>query len=289
MVSSRKVLIIGDRGYLGAAFSSYFSKTWDLLLNSELSTDRRFDSASSLVDMINNLTELDIELVLFCAGLNQSACLNQNPDLINVNWPFRVAQSVLMTTNTRIIFFSSIHAFKMDKHKKYSGIIDIDDIADGPYGKSKAKMEIALDQLVSSQESKNRILILRLSNVFGIDKAANKKGSGLAINSFLYALRSGERSLLLDPHASRSLVPLSMLIDLIAKLKDQDWNYSLLNVGTEHFFYLRSLHDIIFGRSTRLERDARYIFLYSAGAPMITDDNIYESLLSEVESSETRL
>ena len=219
---NKKITISGTSGYLGGMLADEFSRENDVY---KLRRDQINNVTKIKFSELNNL-EIDLSLLkilkktdifIHSAGLSSYKCFDNPDDALSVNCSdtlkmFKVCQIL----NVKLfIYFSSIHVYGMDYEGEISENFPHNN--NHPYPASKSLTEKLLNYYHQSKSTK--LLILRLSNVYGPSSNKNPQCWELFANNIcLQAAVQGKIILRSNPCIERDFISRSFFITSIKNL-----------------------------------------------------------------------
>jgi nucleoside-diphosphate-sugar epimerase len=187
-----KIIVIGREGFLGSSLSLYLKKK-----NFILSLDYKTFVKKKLV-FINNY-----DYVINCAS-NQSYI--ENKYLKKNDFDLAIANKI-KNLNIKMIMLSSRKVYKNGVNLKETSTLK----PKSNYSKNKLKTEKALLKIL-----KEKILILRISNVIGFNNKKHKKLHKVFIDVFFENIKKG--IIFNNKNSYKDFIPVTKFCEIVEKL-----------------------------------------------------------------------
>ena len=165
----KKIIIIGKNGFIGSNLTKLLKKKFDV----KLYDYRKFLN-------INPIFFFDLSYVINCTSNKQYVKKKYSE---KNDFDFQISKKI-KDLNCKMIFFTTRKIYKLGDNLKESGRLK----PNCNYSKNKLRTEKKL-----LKSLKNRILVLRISNLIGINKSNNnnKKIHKTFIDSFFFNIQRG--------------------------------------------------------------------------------------------------
>jgi UDP-glucose 4-epimerase len=255
----QKTLITGAFGYLGSIISSSLNKTKNgVILGISHKNDakcppelvdcqiKRYD-LSSIVSCIELCD--GVETIIHTSGMNSTECAKSPKDALRINGMFtaNLIEGALLKGVKKIIYFSTAHVYS----NHLNGYIDESSSTDNthPYATSHLAGE---NQLIwAGHQNPIEIVILRLSNVYGMELVQNSNCWNLFVNDVCYqAVVNQTVYIKSQSDITRNFLPITELcrvINFIAEKKDI--KNEIINIGSIRSHTLEGMASLIVNRA----------------------------------------
>lgn len=220
-------LIIGGFGYLGSRIVDHFSeKGVNITIGTNASQYKKLADIEIIKDYrkldVNQLSNLLIkyDLVFDCSGISGTKIKEATlSEIIKINslWPIKLAKACIKS-NTKLIWFSSIHCENLTLEKKET-------IRDNIYKISK---KISEDSILEIQNWEKYITIIRLGNVIGSPgRFFNGNSNLFPLYITKKLLKEGKAIIKSDPNSEIGFLEFPRLLN--SKLLEKPGFHSLYN------------------------------------------------------------
>ena len=209
-----KIIVIGKRGLLGKNLGLYLKKK-----NFVLNLDYKIFIKKKL-NFINNF-----DYIINCAS-NKN--YTERKYLKKNDFDFAIA-SKIKNLNIKMIMLSSRKVYESGANLKESSLLN----PKNNYSKNKLRTEKALLKIL-----KRKILILRISNVIGLNKKKYKKLHKVFIDVFLENIKKG--IIFNNKNSYKDFIPVNKFCEIVDKLIIFN-AYGIYNVSLGKKVFLRTI------------------------------------------------
>lgn len=256
------IIITGGFGYLGSNLAKFLQKKNTIYLISRQKKRKPAWLKNGKVFQVNwdNNTDkikkifLESDILIISSGVNASNCL-KNPqeyldyNKITLNKILSYCKKFLLK---KVIYFSSAHIYSSN----LSGYIDENSPLKNKHHYAISKKIVEKNIINFSKKNPEiHFYILRLSNVFGGEINSKSNSWNLVINDFCKSSVKFNKIIINSKkNFLRNFLPISDLFKLINVLIDlnNNYNYQIINVGTENSFSINKLALIIQSRFKKI-------------------------------------
>ena len=246
-------LITGASGYIGSAILNLINNKNNRIIVVSKKGKRYFPKIDNLsvinYDDHNHLKKIisSIDIIIHAASINSINCKRNKKKCYTFNYQytknlFKLAKESKVK---KFIFLSTIHVYS----DFLKGLITIKSrrINNDPYAFSKRKAE---DFLINSSIKKTQVIILRLSNVYGIVQNKNFKLSNSFVHQFCKEIVNKKRITINNyDKIYRNLISLNKLNQIITYIIKQNYKSAkVYNVGGKFSYKLIEIANIISDR-----------------------------------------
>lgn len=214
----KNILTIG-KGYLSTCLKLSKIKNFNISLISK----NRLDSKKKIYN---------IDILIHPIGLNRYQSITNPKKAILVKKKFtnKIIKFAKKNEIKKIIYFSTIHVYS----KNLIGTINEKTVAknDHPYALAHRCAENILKK---KSNSNLKVVILRVSNLFGIRTVKNKNQFLLAVNSMMKQAIFKKKIVLKDKYMKRDFIPLNYFIKKIYQCFFFNENFKIVNVGYKSY------------------------------------------------------
>ena len=209
-----RIIVIGRRGLLGSNLSLYFKKK-----NYILNLDYKIFINKKLI-FINNF-----DYIINCTS-NQSYV--ENKYLKKNDYDLTIANKI-KNLNIKMIMLSSRKVYKNGANLKESSVLK----PKNNYSKNKLKTEKALLKIL-----KEKILILRISNVIGLNNKKYNKLHKVFIDVFFENIKKG--IIFNNKNSYKDFIPVNKFCEIVEKLITFN-AYGIYNVSLGKKVFLKKI------------------------------------------------
>ncbi len=239
-------MVIGGTGFIGSQIATHFIKNgYEVLSFSRNLPKKNIIKEVNYIKgdllekkKLNQITN-DIDLIFHCGSSSTPAKIDSDADEeVNAK---NIVEASLKNNVKKLIFFSSGGAIYGNKSSEASKETDITKPV-SQYGKTKLKIEEYL--LEKFKNNKEKILILRPSNPYGLSLRNNKKQGVIPI-----FLRSISMNRPIEVYGDGSIIKdyihINDLVEIIFNLSTSS-NYGIYNIGSGIKTSINELITILF-------------------------------------------
>ena len=231
-MKKKNILIVGN-GYIASYLKTYKNKFFNIKVISKKNL--------KIKKKIEN-----IDILVHAVGLNiyNSELNPKRSNLLKKNITVKIIQFCRYNNIRKIIYLSSIHVYKKKLHGEINENSKISN--KHPYAIAHRTAEKIF---LEKSDSEQRIVIVRLSNLFGICKKTNYL---LVINSFLRQAFLSKTIILHNKYFNRDFLPLNYFSLFLKKISFNE-KYKIINLGykTYSLFKLAQIIKIRFQKLFR--------------------------------------
>tara|TARA_B100001540_G_C15764681_1_gene623401 strand:- start:536 stop:1453 length:918 start_codon:yes stop_codon:yes gene_type:complete len=251
------ILICGGSGYLGGLIANSLCNNHNIIVGT-----RRLDKIKNYKRNItfkkvnyNSLKNFNnknkkIDLIIHLVGMNKSESIN-NPKK-SLELKRKATLNIIKLSkiyNCKIFYFSSIQVYENFDKKKI-----INEKSKLNYSNSYAKAHILTEKiLLSKLNNLNKVIILRLSSVFGTNILNSSKELIFTLaNNFCYQAIKKNNIIVKNPSLVRNFLPSQILINILNLLISKNFKRNkIFNLGYKTLT-LETLSNIIKERAEKL-------------------------------------
>ena len=220
------VLLIGSSGFLGGRIKEYFREYFNVIIYENIKSKKKIDN---------------IDIVISAVGPNQSYCLKYPKKSISQR--IAINQKVLKKINIEKLkyyfYLSTIHVYKKTKIIRENTKLNTDD----PYGNSHIETEKYLLKYFSKSR---KIVILRLSNCFGVPKNKNSKAWKLVLHELCKKIKKNKTiKIKSKENFNRDFLSIKYFLKVLHFLIIRKVNYRVINISSENTLSILEVSNII--------------------------------------------
>ena len=203
------VLVFGEKGYLSNSLLFDKKKKFKVSLLSKKELKKKTHIKKKY------------DLIIHTLGANkfQSEKHKQKTLRNKISYTKKIIEYARINNIRKIIYISSINVY--DVRNRSLNFI-----------KSYSKAHITIENFLKNHESKKlKILILRISHLFGLRDTVKSKGKFLSlINNFIQCSLRRKKFIIRNRNAKINILPLSYFISLLGKLLRFKQNYKIIDI-----------------------------------------------------------
>ena len=210
---------------------------------------KNFNVISISRNKLNSLKKINnIDILLHPIGLNrhQSIINPKKAILVKKKYTNKIIKFAKKNSIKKIIYFSTIHVYS----KNLIGTIKENTKCKNnhPY----ALAHRCAEDILKNKSNKNlKVIILRVSNLFGIRAIRNQNQFSLVINAFMKQSILKKKIVVNDKYMIRDFIPLNYFIKKLNQCFFFNEKYKIVNIGYKSYS-LFSVAKIISNRITKL-------------------------------------